>query len=258
MHLPPAAPRAVLPVEHPGKQLALLFGARGPHLFVHEGLRQSLERRLAALMDQPVALSITDNRRTMISSTRRNGTLELRLHHMFLDARAEIVRALALYIRRNHRESSDLLSDFIQENNHRIRWGRRRTRMRTDGRHHDLREIFDELNDFWFGGSVDVLVTWGRRAPGKRRSRTSIRLGTYCAQDRLIRIHPALDKPWVPRFFVAYIMFHEMLHHIVPAPVKNGRQCFHSPEFRERERAYPDYERALRWEQRNIHRLLTT
>jgi hypothetical protein len=72
----------------------------------------------------------------------------------------------------------------------------------------------------------------------------------------LIRIHPALDQSWVPRYFVEYIVYHEMLHHVIPMPERNGRRQLHTPEFRARERAFAHFERALAWERRHVHRLL--
>ncbi|HJK95633.1 MAG TPA: SprT-like domain-containing protein [Polyangiaceae bacterium LLY-WYZ-14_1] len=249
------------PVVSP-RQLTLTFASGAPDLYVHEGMRQSLERRLGGIMGERIHLSITDNRRTMVSSQRRVGLLHVRLHHMFLDADDPTVRALGLYLHRGDRESSAVVGSYIERNGARIRTGRRRgLRLRARGEIYDLDEIYAELNRDVFGGMVDgVRVSWGRRgapAAGRRRRR-SIRLGTYCAEERLIRLHPVLDQPWVPRFFVAYIVFHEMLHHVVPAVVENGRHQFHPPEFRELERRYPDYDRAIRWEKRNLKRLLAS
>ncbi|MFW6051422.1 MAG: hypothetical protein ACODAU_09620 [Myxococcota bacterium] len=242
-------------MDDPARQLSLDFSPASPQLFVHEGARQSLERRLAGLLGERPVVYITDNRRTMISSSRRGGLLRVRLHHMFLDCDPATVRALASYLRTGGREASSQLGAYIERNGHRIRPRRPRRRTRTAGRHHDLAIIFEELNHRWFEGGVRLQITWGRRVRARRRRR-SIRLGAYSAEDGLIRIHPVLDQHWVPRFFVEYVVFHEMLHHVIPAPVRSGRQQFHGPAFREAERAYPDYERALRWEQRNIHRLL--
>lgn len=219
----------------------------------------ALGQRLSNLLREPVELVVTDNRRTMISSRHSGGGWLVRLHHMFVYADDPTVRALARYLARNDRGAGAHLDAYIRDNEHRIKKGRRRVlRVHTRGQHHDLSAIFDELNDRYFHGRiVGVRVTWGRRPPEQgRRRRRSIRLGTYVAEDQLIRIHPFLDQEWVPRFFVAYVLFHEMLHHVVPAPVRNGRQCFHSPEFRSLERAYPDYERALGWERTNLTKLL--
>ena len=237
--------------------MPLLF--RSEEVLDVEAAFDALGQRLSNLLHEPVELVVTDNRRTMISTRHHQSAWLIRLHHMFVDADEITVRALARYIARNDRRAGAHLDSYIRENEHRIKKGRRPVvRVHTRGRHHDLSAIFDDLNAQWFDARVTgVRVTWGRRPPEQgRKRRRSIRLGTYVAEDRLIRIHPFLDQDWVPGFFVAYVVFHEMLHHVVPAPVKNGRQCFHSPEFRARERRYPDYERALAWERANLPRLL--
>ena len=68
----------------------------------------------------------------------------------------------------------------------------------------------------------------------RRCRRSSIRLGTYTHDQQLVRIHPALDQPEVPRFFVAFVVFHELLHHVVPAERRSGRIDYHPPAFRKR------------------------
>jgi hypothetical protein len=243
-------------VDDAPRQLTLALSPATPQILVHEGARQALERRLSALLSETVVVSITDNRRTMVSSRRHGGLLQVRLHHMFLDGDAGTMRAVARYVAEGCREASSALGLYIERNGHRIRPRQRRSlRIHTRGKHHDLQSLFDELNGEWFGGGIRVRITWGRRAVARERRR-SIRLGAYSAEDGLIRIHPVLDQGWVPHFFVRYVVFHEMLHHVIPAPLRGGRQLFHTPEFRQAEQSHPDYERAIRWEQRNIHRLL--
>ena len=110
----------------------------------------------------------------------------------------------------------------------------------------------------YFGGSVHVLITWGK--PGRRRPRprSTIKLGSYSSAERLIRVHPVLDRPWVPRYFVAYIVYHEMLHHIVPGHLTRtaARRVLHPPAFLERERAFHHFDRAIAWEKKHLGRLL--
>src|SRR4029079_8616190 len=108
----------------------------------------------------------------------------------------------------------------------------------------------------YFGGAVDALITWARRT--SKKSKRSIKLGSYSASERLIRIHPRLDKPWVPRYFISYVIYHEMLHHVIPSNQGAGRKLLHPPLFRERERLFRDFERALAWEKAHVGRLLRT
>jgi hypothetical protein len=122
------------------------------------------------------------------------------------------------------------------------------------GRHFDLKEIFARLNEKYFQGGIKAQIGWGRM-PAKRR-RKSIRLGVYDHQTREIRIHPALDRTEVPSFFVEFIVFHEMLHQLFPSPAGAGRRVHHPRGFRDREKGYPMYEAAIRWEKQNLRVLL--
>jgi hypothetical protein len=69
-------------------------------------------------------------------------------------------------------------------------------------------------------------------------------------------VHPCLDAEWVPRYFVSYIVFHELLHHIIPGQPCGERVLLHPPEFMHREREFRYYERALEWERKHLSRLL--
>jgi hypothetical protein len=132
-----------------------------------------------------------------------------------------------------------------------------RGQVKTRGKAHDLREIFDRVNEAYFGGALgEVLITWGRRTRAPAGPRRTIKLGSYSAQERLVRIHPVLDRPWVPRYFVSYIVFHELLHHVVPPVRATGHLLLHPPEFLRREREFRYYDRAIAWEEAHIARLL--
>jgi hypothetical protein len=73
----------------------------------------------------------------------------------------------------------------------------------------------------------------------------------------VIRIHPLLDQPFVPRWFLEYVLYHEMLHSVVPDEVDSaGRRRIHTAKFYRRERAFPRYRRARRWESENLARFL--
>jgi hypothetical protein len=191
----------------------------------------------------------------------KSGMARLRLHHMFLDAPDEVRSALAQWVRKPHaKQSGDVLDTFIRARRDRIRPREpRRTRICTKGDYYDLQQLYDEVNRGYFDGKIHVPITWGRMpAPGRR---TSIRFGSYAPDERLIRIHPLLDAPHVPRFFVRYIVFHEMLHALLGiAETSTGRRSVHPPEFKTIERGYPDYEKAVAWmsSPRNMQRMLQT
>jgi hypothetical protein len=216
-------------------------------------LRLSLEARIG----EAVHLTVTDNLQTMISVRRRpDGAHALRVHHMFLGADAATVKLLARYVERRDARTSRELGRFIAAHRHLLDTRVRRTLppiLRTRGRWYDLGEIFADLDRQHFGG-VRARITWGMVRRGRRRR--SLKLGSYSVEDRLIRIHPVLDQPFVPRFFVEWIVFHEMLHDVVGVAEENGRRSYHPPEFRERERAFEHYERARAWERQHLDLLL--
>lgn len=229
----------------------------GPSLFVHEGARQVLERRLRQTMGRRITLAITDNRQTMVYCHRAGRTTEVRVHHMFLDADPFTQRALGAYLKDGDRAASEIVGGFIDANQQRIRPGGRRPKPLTQGTKHDLGAIYDRLNDRYFAGMADASITWARRTrPANGRARKSIKLGTYCADQKLIRIHPALDQAWVPRYFVEYVVYHEMLHHMLPMPMRDGRRQLHTAAFFEAEKGFRHYARAMEWEQQHLLRLL--
>ena len=120
-----------------------------------------------------------------------------------------------------------------------------------------MNRYFEEVNRAEFDSSIDAPITWGR-LPTVRRRR-SIRLGSYSADDHLIRIHPHLDQAFVPEYFVRYIVFHEMLHaHLGIETGPTGRRRIHTREFNVRERAYADFARAVAWQDdpANLNRML--
>jgi len=219
--------------------------------------RNALESALRVHLAEPVSLVITDNERTMISTRRRPGLRQVRLHHMFLGADARTVAALASYLGRKDPAAGEVLGGFIEAHRGRIRSrGPRRIRIDAAGQHHALQAIYDAVNAEYFDGRVKARITWARRGAAVGTRRRSIKLGSYNSRDELIRVHPALDADWVPDFFVAYIIYHEMLHQVVPPRQAGARRQLHGRDFCRAERAFAHYDAAIAWEKKNLRRLL--
>lgn len=228
-----------------------------------EALARALELALRARHGHAaprLRLSVTDNVRTMVSLRRdkQRDQIEARVHHMFLHAPPEIWSALGEYLFAADREAARQIASYIEQHRQQIRRPERRPLSLTPrGRHHDLHEICQAINERYFGGELSVNVTWARHQAARPGSgRRSIKLGSYTSRDRLIRVHPALDAAFVPRYFVEYIVYHEMLHHVLPPKLQNGRRELHGPAFLARERQFQDYRAALRWERENLGKLL--
>ena len=204
-----------------------------------------------------VLVKLTQNQSTMISFRERRGVLYLRLHAMFVEAPAIVLGAVAAFVSGEGytKREAKLLDDWIEANRPE-RAQKPRRPPRPIGEVHDLQSIFDELNRRWFDDCILAQITWGESRTKNKGARSSMQLGAYDEDASEIRIHPALDQDWVPEFFVASVVFHEMLHEKHDAPVRNGRRVVHSARFLAEERRYPDYERARQWEAAHLDRLL--
>ena len=124
------------------------------------------------------------------------------------------------------------------------------------GRFFNLRAIFDKLNAKYFRNRLkDYTLVWGQKR--KARPKDQIVFGTIQEDDRMIRIHPLLDRSFVPTWFIEYVIYHEMCHAVVrdefdPA----GRRIVHHEKFYARERRFHWFRRAKAWEQNNLARFL--
>jgi hypothetical protein len=247
-------------VRHPqaSRQLELFEARRGRQARVAAArLADALSTRLT----ERVRLTVHDNRSTMVSFRRAPGEIHYRVHHMFLDAPEDVVGALASFAggsgpghgRRRH--AGRRIDAFVREHRERISLPHL-TGLQPRGRAHDLQAIFDRLNGRWFDGRIDARIGWGPVRTGRRRR--TIKTGVYVHEARVIRVHPTLDRPEVPEFYVAAVVFHEMLHQAVPAREENGRRIVHGADFRRLERAYPDHARARAWEGSHLSLLLSS
>lgn len=223
-----------------------------------EAQRMGVQTRLTAYFTRGRPRVIfTDNLHTMLSIKRGQGVWTLRMHRMFSVAPPTVLRAVAQYAQTQDRRAAALLRRFIDHNERLIRPQAepRPQPIDVQGAHHNLQAILDELNAEYFDGSITARITWGPRTR-RRAGRESIKLGSYSVDEQLIRIHPVLDAADVPRFFVAWIIYHEMLHEVHDMPIVDGRRVYHTPEFRRAEARFERYAEAVLWERTQVHKLL--
>jgi hypothetical protein len=217
-----------------------------------------LERSLRAQIGPQVMVSLTSNTSTMISFRRRGRALYVRVHKMFANAPEDVLSALASFVTKDEttKKEAALLDDWIEKNRPALNADRARAlQARPIGEIHDLVAIFERLNGRYFDRKVDAQITWGRAA--RKQRRTTIHMGTYSHELKLIRIHPALDQPFVPTYFVEFVVFHEMLHQVHDIKETGGcRREVHGPAFRADEKRFERYREARDWERLNLKRLL--
>jgi predicted metal-dependent hydrolase len=186
----------------------------------------------------------------MLSVRKKGNTISVRLHRIFLDARYDVIEEIGGFIKKR-KGSTPLLRRFVKENISRLKNAPpKRVKINTQGKYHHLGEIYDSLNREYFREKLSCPITWGTgRARYAVRKRT---LGSYSRHANIIRINTILDRKYVPRYFIEFVVFHEMLHADMDPAKKNGRNIVHSREFKCREKHFRDYERAIRWERKKI------
>jgi len=223
-------------------------------------LAQRFHARLEKLYGGEIDLRINDNSSTLLSMNRPRGATVVRfsVHRMFLEGDEDILYALSQYLRRPTAKSQQILRCFMDARTSEIRARRLPPRvlsLRARGSTYDLHQMAGEINDEYFDGKLKVYVTWSRGANPRGRRRRHIIFGSYDSRTRLVRIHPALDSPTVPEYFVRFVIYHEMLHAVMDPKIStSGRRCVHTPEFREREMQHPDYDRCMKWEREFMSR----
>ncbi len=222
--------------------------------------RSGLEKALAKLVGSQVQVVITDNRRSLISVRCERRSYVVRLHHMFLSADKGMLDSLAAFILKRSWEAKRALKKFIRENQEKIKIAeerviKRRVKLVTQGRYFSLDECFLKLKQSYFNSdSLDCEITWGirRKSPGMRK----VKLGSYSPKDKIIRINPVLDRPFVPLYVLETVVYHEMVHHVIGMQNRNGRVLSHHQAFRNKERSFPAWKKTKIWIEENLSRLL--
>ncbi|HVS31640.1 MAG TPA: hypothetical protein VMS98_09310 [Thermoanaerobaculia bacterium] len=112
--------------------------------------------------------------------------------------------------------------------------------------HHHLHSLATEVYRTYFLKIPPLPVRWGHQISRKRRR--SIRLGSYNHHTAEIRIHPLLNSPGIPAFFIQSVIHHEYLHHVLGGS--------HNRRFHAAERKFRYHREAQEWIRRNLFLLL--
>lgn len=208
---------------------------------------ESLTAFLRSVIGCDLHLTLTENTASMLSA-RKNGTgYRVRMHRMFLHADEEVLLQSALFIS-GRISRAPLLRSFINSSSRFIQKKPRKRRITTQGKAYCLQAIFDLLNAEYFSSALRSGITWGRQT--NRRYRRQITLGSYNLHADTITVNRRLDSLSVPKYFVEFIVYHEMLHALLGVDEKNGRNVIHSKEFRCMEKKFEHYWKAVEWEKK--------
>ncbi len=203
-----------------------------------------------------IVFCLNRNKKTIIRViTVTKKTALISLHEMFIDASPEVLKSLVYYIfsRGIHqKQAKQFLKSFIEEGFQSMDLSShvRQDKMVTLGQEYNLEEIYDGVNSSYFSGGLDLSITWFGRKLAKRKQ--SITCGLFDHPHRLIKVHRQLDQPIIPKYYVEFIVYHEMLHFVIP-PYRNdrGMMCIHGHEFKEKEKRFLQYQEVKHWEKTN-------
>jgi hypothetical protein len=236
------------------------------------GGRSKVEEQIRALMLQHkpellfgcgVNIVFHQNSSTMISLSRRGKSGTLRVHRLFCAAPPQVLEAIvcSFFTRVSAKRSRELRSqimDFLEENRQ-MALGRAippRTRP-PRGEIYDLDEVERKVIELYVPERRAQLaafeMAWSDRVTPSLMGKW---IETPAGHPNLIIINRLLDDERVPRFYLEYIVYHEILHDLFPIRREAGRWIQHPAEFRHRERRFPYYEAARQWEKNNLQGLL--
>lgn len=193
-----------------------------------------------------IDVKINDNRSTMLS-VKWMPKPKISLHRMFLKAPENILEDLTHYLKGNKKQLSPLIKAYIEKNLHDLDYSHELnpSKLYTQGKVYDLKKIYTDLNTEYFNQKLNLHITWF----GKLKSQYSrLIFGYYYDPLKLIKIHKLLDNSQFPDYFVAYVVYHEMLHFVCPSYVnEKGTTHIHNKDFKEREREFKYFKQAQKW-----------
>jgi len=206
------------------------------------------QKNLEDQLGRKLKLKINDNHSTMLSVKWNQDFTHVSLHRMFLEAPQNVIEELIGYLRDQDKSTCTSIREYINLNLQNYDYSTRLNpkKMETAGRIYDLKEFYDDVNREYFEGQLDLNITWYGR-PSRRR-RTTMTFGLYEQAKRLVKIHRTIDSVKYPEFFISFIVYHEMLHHVCPSYYDDrGRHQVHSREFKAKEREFRYYDQVQRW-----------
>ena len=220
----------------------------------------TFQERLESSSGIKLRLKINDNRSTMLSIKWEPDCPKVSLHRMFLRAPKNVMQALACYLRGEHEKLAPSIKAYIEHNLQKLDYSHELdfSKLQTKGIVYDLSWMYRQINRDYFNRSLDLHITWF----GERRRRplsSRVIFGLYHDPLRLIKISRLLDNSYFPEYFVAYVIYHEMLHHVCPTYVDaKGQTHIHNKAFKEKEKEFKHFNQAQQWIRSNKHLLFAS
>ncbi len=211
-----------------------------------------LQNKLKALSKKKVHIKVKEYKSTYISVYKDRYNIKISLHSLFLSAPQEIIDAIVNYSVKKDVLAFKEIKKYAANYFSKIDYSHKldKKKLVSKGKYYDLQQIYNNLNDIYFEGKLNLNITWFTT---KYRNFSHFTFGSYDKSVKLIKINYLLDSDKVPFYFINYVVYHEILHHIFPETIdENARRCHHGPDFKKKEKQFPYYKEAVYWEKKHF------
>jgi hypothetical protein len=218
----------------------------------------TFQQEIEETVKKKVKLRINDNRSTMLSVRWEPDCTKVSMHRMFLEAPKTIMDALACHIQIENSTLCPSVKAFIDEKLTMFDYSSKldESKLYTKGDVYDLQAMYREVNFKYFDGNLNLKITWYGKA--HRRNRSQVTFGLYQEALKLVKIHRMIDSSFFPEYFVKFVIYHEMLHHVCRSYYdEDGKHHIHTDEFKKREKEYEHFELADSWMEQNYNNFFT-
>jgi hypothetical protein len=199
-----------------------------------------------------------ENTWTMASLGGRGRHSTLRLHKLFAKAPLSVLDAVvrSFFVPQDagaRRELRSRILEFIEANSQLALSTLSARRLRSPrGSTYDLKVVEDGVRRKFLPSCPSVRIGWSQRITASLMGKW---IATPDGLPNVVVINRLLDDSVVPLFYLEYVVFHELLHEVIPIRRKEGRWVHHPAEFRRREKLFPAFTEAVLWERTNVARL---
>ncbi|MEM1283001.1 MAG: SprT-like domain-containing protein [Chlamydiota bacterium] len=214
----------------------------------------TFQQAIEETVKKKVKLRINDNRSTMVSVKWEPDCTRVSMHRMFLEAPKNIMDALACHIKKENSKLCPSVKAFIEEKLTSFDYSGQlnENALSTKGEVYELQALYDKINEQYFGGQLRLKITWfGKK---QRRRKSQVTFGLYQEATKLVKINRMMDSSFFPEYFVEFVIYHEMLHHVCRSYYdEKGKHRIHTPEFKKREQEFEHFELANLWMKKNYN-----
>lgn len=211
-----------------------------------------LKEKLTKFSQKEIDLTINENHSTFLSVQKKGRhALKLSLHKLFLHGGDPLCKAVVHFSLKKDRDALKVIRSFAHSYFATADYSSTvdAEKLRTKGVYFDLEEIYNSINKAYFQDKLRLKITWFKKP--RYRTFSYFTLGSYNRPLKLVRINDILDQARVPLYFIEYVVYHEMLHHICPGYTdENGREHIHTSLFRKKEKEFLHYAQAKEWEKK--------